>query len=255
MEPYSSNVITIDLKANDNNNISDLEEEDLEEEDLEEEDLEEEDLEEEDLEEEDLEEEDLEEEDLEEEDLEEEDLEEEDLDEIDDKLENNIMPSHVQETFPPQEIPIAIAVPVEIVQQWNSDQFIRRSQRSRRNPLRLIGDPIFTGKNRPDYRCPNVQYRAKRHYSAKGLQEDTGKMCTICQQTVKRGNLYETSCRHTYCKECFDIWNRHCFVTNRYKLMSCPACRSVNFTVTHYVPRRKFQAKKSACTCACTTYP
>ncbi len=46
----------------------------------------------------------------------------------------------------------------------------------------------------------------------------TNKICSVCLQTIERGNICTTDCLHEFCKECLDKW------FNRHKL-SCPLCR------------------------------
>ncbi len=114
----------------------------------------------------------------------------------------------------------------------------RRSGRTLRIFQRFIDDPIFMQRMRNN-RCQNVHYVTCKKYSSKGLTIPMSERCGICIRPVPRGDAFVTSCKHLYCSQCFDLWNKQCFNHSARKLMTCPMCRSTTFTVT------KFVAKKS----------
>jgi hypothetical protein len=166
---------------------------------------------------------------VEEDDIEEEDLTDADFAQVEEQVQVQ-PPVQVQHQVQHQVQPQVQEAPV-VTQQW------RRSQRVRRILQRFINDPIFT-QGRHTYRCPNVQYRTNRHFSAKKLEVMTEKECYVCQMPIKLANLYVTSCNHVYCSMCFESWNRNCYLHARYREVSCPFCRRTDFSIDCYLPKK-----------------
>ena len=60
--------------------------------------------------------------------------------------------------------------------------------------------------------------------------------CSICMESYTRSNSVETSCAHTFCKDCFSKHEQS--MLNRANIVCCPLCRHSNPIVTEFCARK-----------------
>jgi hypothetical protein len=86
----------------------------------------------------------------------------------------------------------------------------------------------------------NIRIRAPKHTMRTLKRSELGSIvtdpCSICMDSYTRSNSVETSCAHTFCKDCYV---KHEQATlNRTNIVCCPLCRHSNPIVTEFCARK-----------------
>lgn len=95
-------------------------------------------------------------------------------------------------------------------------------------------------EQRTNVRRPRA--RSSKAIPQREIDETMPDPCSICHETYKKGDSILTSCGHSFCKTCYDNYER---VVRRSATIKCPLCRQENPRITEYRARKTRQPRRT----------